>query len=322
MKKPRITIVGSVNMDLVFRTPRMPVSGETILGHDFQQIAGGKGANQAVAAARQGGAVTLIGCVGDDHFGTQMLASLAHDGVDISYVVRQVGMATGIAGVWVDDQGHNSIVITPGANQALSNSDIDAAAGVIKSAEFLLCQLETPLGSVVRAIDIAKQHGVMVIFNPAPMQPLEQALLRMIDYLIVNETEASQLSGVEVYDDETASFAATKLLESGVGAVLLTMGARGVLIAQPGVMIAIPAVSVEVVDTTAAGDTFTGAFAVALARGLNVVDAGVEAQYVAALSVTALGAQTSIPQRHEVEQFMASRGVVFNGNKMNCNGEN
>ncbi|SFI37900.1 ribokinase [Collimonas sp. OK307] len=309
MNKPRITIVGSINMDLVFSTSRMPAVGETISGQEFHQIPGGKGANQAVAAVRQGADVTLIGRVGDDHFGDHLLACLIQDGVDISHVARQVNMATGVAGILVDGEGHNSIVITPGANQTLSVADIDADAAMIESAELLVCQLETSLSAVTRAIEIAQQSGVPVIFNPSPMQPLSAELLRMVDFLIVNETEASQLSGVKVQDRESAEFASVRLLERGVGVVLLTMGAHGVFIAEQGASKFIPAVAVEAVDTTAAGDTFTGAFAVGLARGLSVVDASVVAQYAAALTVTKFGAQTSIPLRHEVHQFMTSRGV-------------
>ncbi|MFC5473608.1 ribokinase [Paraherbaspirillum soli] len=310
MKKPRITIVGSVNMDLVFSTPRMPAVGETIQGQEFHQIPGGKGANQAVAAVRQGADVTLIGRVGEDNFGDRLLECLVDDGVDISALSRQAGMATGVAGILVDGDGHNSIVVTPGANQTLSPAHIDAAATAIKSAQSLVCQLETPLSAVTRAIEIAHQSDVPVIFNPAPMQALSAELLAMVDYLIVNETEASQLSGVPVSDRDSAGIAAVRLLERGVGTVLLTMGAHGVFIAEQGARRFIPAVAVEAVDTTAAGDTFTGAFAVGLAHGLSVVDAGIEAQYAAALAVTKFGAQTSIPHRHEVEQFMTSRGVT------------
>lgn len=312
MKKSRITVVGSVNMDLVFSTPRMPVVGETVQGQEFHQFPGGKGANQAVAAARLGADVTLIGRVGDDNFGDDLLACLVDDGVDISYLSRQANMATGVAGILVDGEGHNSIVITPGANQQLTVTDIDAAAAAIKFAGSLVCQLETPLSTVTRAIEIAQQSDVPVIFNPAPMQPLSDELLGMVDYLIVNETEASQLSGVQVIDLDSAGLASARLLERGVETVLLTMGAHGIFIAEQGASRFIPAVAVEAVDTTAAGDTFTGAFAVGLAHGLTVVDASVVAQYAAALTVTKFGAQTSIPHRHEVEQFMISRSATIN----------
>ena len=309
--QPRITIVGSVNMDLVFRTPRMPALGETIQGRELRQIPGGKGANQAVAAARQGACVSLVGRVGDDGFGTELRACLAADGIDIGHLAHVPGMATGVAGILVDDAGHNSIVIASGANLALSAADVTAAADAILHANLLICQLETPLPSVLRAIEIARGGGVPVIFNPAPMQPLDAALLEMVDYLIVNETEAAQLSGIDVRDATSARLAATRLLALGAGAVLLTMGGQGVFVAEVGDSgRMIPAVPVTVVDTTAAGDTFVGAFAVGLGQGLNVVEAATAAQYAAALTVTQLGAQSSIPSRAQVEKFIADKNMA------------
>jgi ribokinase len=304
---PRITVVGSVNMDLVFRTGRMPMIGETIKGHEFRQIAGGKGANQAVAAARQGARVTFIASIGDDAFGDQSLRALADEGIALAHVVRAAGTATGTAGIFVDDNGRNSIVIAGGANDVLAASDIDAAAASIASARLLICQLETPLATVARAIDIASQHDVPVILNPAPAQPLADDLLSKIGYLVLNETEASQLSGIEVVDQGSAQQAAERLLARGVGTVLLTMGEHGVCVAHAGTHTHLPALQVDAVDTTAAGDTFVGAFAVGLGRGLTVHQACAEAQFAAALTVTRLGAQTSIPKRDEVEQFMQQR---------------
>lgn len=311
VKRPRITVVGSVNMDLVLRTPRMPAPGETIAGHEFRQIPGGKGANQAVAAARLGGAVTMIGRLGDDAFGAQLRACLVADGIDVGHLGTQAGMASGVAGILVDDAGRNSIVLAPGANMALTADALAALAPAIESAELLVCQLETPLDAVTRAIGIAKGAGVTVVFNPAPMQALRPSLLALVDYLIVNETEASQLSGVEVLDAATARRAATRLLALGAGAVLLTLGAQGVLIAgQGGHCRLLDAVRVDAVDTTAAGDTFVGAFAVGLGQGLDMTAAADAAQYAAALTVTKLGAQTSIPNRREVDQFIASRAAA------------
>ncbi len=304
---PRIAVVGSVNMDLVFRTTRMPVIGETIKGHDFHQIPGGKGANQAVAAARQGAHVTFIASVGSDGFADQSLRVLAAEGVDLVHVFKAADMATGTAGIFVTDDGRNSIVVAGGANDLLTASHIDAAIDSIAAAQLLICQLETPLSTVVRAIEAARQRRIPVILNPSPAQSLPDELLEKIDYLVLNETEASQLSGVEVIDRATAQQASDNLLIRGVKAVLLTMGEHGVCIAFGGTHAHIPAVLVQVVDTTAAGDTFVGAFAVALARGLAVHEACVEAQYAAALTVTKLGAQTSIPRSSEVEHFKKSR---------------
>jgi ribokinase len=305
--KPRIAVVGSINIDLVFRTPRMPLLGETITGDEFRQIPGGKGANQAVAAARQGGAVTFVGSVGDDGFGREALACLNADSIDTSAIAIVPGIATGVAGILVDAQGHNSIVVTPGANGAVSCAQVNAAADVIGAATWLICQLEIPLDSVVRAIDIAKEKGIGVVFNPAPTRPLPAGLLAKVDYLIVNETEAGQLSGIEVIDRASAEQAATALRAQGAGTVLLTMGEHGACIVDAQGSRSMPAVKVEVVDTTAAGDTFVGALTVGLAHGLSIDDATREAQYAAALTVTKLGAQTSIPQRAAVLSFMASR---------------
>ncbi|MEC5162094.1 ribokinase [Janthinobacterium sp. CG_23.3] len=308
-KQPRITVVGSLNMDLVFRTPRMPAAGETIAGQQFCQIPGGKGANQAVAAARLGGAVTMIGRVGDDAFGAQLRAGLVGDGIDVTHLHTQAGAASGVAGIMVDDAGRNSIVIAPGANMTLTADMVEALAPAILAADLLVCQLETPLTAVIRAIHIARRGGVTVVFNPAPMQPLRPDLVALVDYLIVNETEASQLSGTEVVDRGSARQAATRLLAMGAGAVLLTMGEQGVLIVgQGGRSRMLDAVRVDAVDTTAAGDTFVGAFAVGVGQGLDLVAAATAAQYAAALTVTKLGAQSAIPFRHEVERFITRCG--------------
>jgi len=308
--KPRITVVGSVNMDLVFRTPRMPAVGETLLGHEFRQIPGGKGANQAVAAARQGADVSFIGAVGDDGFGDFSQQCLAKEGININHLARVAGVATGVAGILVEDNGSNSIVLAAGANATLNVNQIEAATSAIGAAQLLLCQLETPIATVTRAIAIAHAQGVKVVLNPAPAQQLDPALLKQVDYLIVNETEASQLSGISVTSQASAQQASERLLDLGVGTVLLTMGGDGALITQTGSSEFIPAIKVDVVDTTAAGDTFVGAFAVGIANGLSVSDASREAQYTAALTVTKLGAQTSIPHRHEVLDFMKARKVA------------
>jgi ribokinase len=300
-------------MDLVFRTPRMPLLGETITGDGFQQVPGGKGANQAVAAARQGAQVRFIGAIGDDSFGHHAARCLAGEGIVIEDVASAAGTPTGVAGIFVDGSGANSIVLAPGANQLLSVAQVEAAAPAIASAAFLICQLESPLASVMKAIEIARENDVQVVFNPAPAQPLSDELLACVDYLIVNETEASQLSGIAVRDTHSATRAALALRERGAGAVLLTMGEQGVLVAAPDHERFIPAVKVAVVDTTAAGDTFVGAFTVGVARGLAVDEAVTEAQYAAAFAVTKMGAQTSIPTREELLQLMLAsqrRGVT------------
>lgn len=304
--KPRITVVGSVNMDLVFRTPRMPGVGETLHGHDFHQIPGGKGANQAVAAARLGAQVEFIGAVGADGFGEFSRNCLKAEAIALDHLTSVSEIATGVACILVTDSGDNSIVLAAGANASLTPAQVEAAAHSIQAAQILICQLETPLATVSRAIEIAKAKGVKVILNPAPAQALTDDLLRQVDYLIVNETEATQLSAIEVVDQASAQAASQRLLQRGAACVLLTMGGNGALITEHSGTQFIPAIKVTVVDTTAAGDTFVGALAVGLANGLEVLAASREAQYAAALTVTKLGAQTSIPTRQQVLEFMAS----------------
>ncbi len=311
--QPRITVVGSINMDLVFLTPRMPALGETITGSGFRQVPGGKGANQAVAAARQGAQVRFVGMVGDDAFGREALECLKEDGIDVAGVVVSTAAPSGVAGIFVDADGSNSIVLAPGANELLAVAQVEACAAAIGGTDFLICQLETPLASVTRAIAIARERGVRVVFNPAPAQPLSDALLACVDYLIVNETEAGQLSGIEVVDPSSASRAAQALRQRGAGAVLLTMGGQGVVVAAPDTDGLVPAVRVAALDTTAAGDTFVGAFTAAMARGQTLRCAVAEAQHAAAIAVTRMGAQTSIPRREEVLALMRATDPTRSG---------
>lgn len=303
---PRVVVVGSVNMDLVFRTPRMPAPGETITGDGFQQVPGGKGANQAVAAARQGASVRFVGSVGNDSFGLLALESLGREGIATTYMTTDLSAASGVAGIFVDHRGENSIVLAPGANAVLSVAHVEAATAAIVGADYLICQLESPVDSVARAIAIAREHGVRVVFNPAPAAPLPDGLLASVDYLVLNETEATQLTGLAVLDRASAAAAAAVLLARGAGAVLLTMGAGGVVVVTASHERFIPAVKVKAVDTTAAGDTFVGALTVAIGRGLGLDDAVTQAQHAAALTVTRMGAQTSIPTRTELHEFIQS----------------
>lgn len=300
--KPNILVVGSINMDLVFKTPRMPAPGETLIGESFHQVHGGKGANQAVAAARMGGAVQLIACVGDDDFGRSSVEALTADGIDTHFVRTIEGCATGVAGILLDQHGENSIVLAAGANGLLSRSDIDNAEAAISKAQMLICQLETPMDSVTHAISCARAEGIAVMLNPAPMQKLEASLLAQIDFLVLNETEASQLSGFDVANEIDAKEAAVALMKQGAKHVIITLGAAGIVVASPETVFSLPAYVVKVVDTTAAGDTFVGSLAVALAEGMELRAACDLAQRAAALTVTQLGAQTSIPHRETVER--------------------
>ena len=307
---PRITVLGSINMDLVFAAPRMPAVGETLTGSDFRQVSGGKGANQAVAAARQGAEVHFVGMVGADGFGSAAVAGMTADGIDCG-AIGIAALPTGVAGIMVADSGDNSIIYVAGANQELSIERVDAAAALISSGQWLICQLESPLASVARAFEIAKDANVHIVFNPSPVPAtLLDGLIDGVAVLVVNETEASQLSGVTVADADSAARAAAVLRSRGAATVLVTMGQHGVLVADgagPGRLL--PALAVSAVDTTAAGDTFVGTLTVALGRGAAIDDAVGEAQAAAAVSVTRLGAQSSIPTRAEMLRMLGGEVV-------------
>ena len=302
--RAKIAVVGSLNMDLVVRTPHMPVPGETVIGGDFRTIPGGKGANQAVAAARLGAEVAMIGRVGDDDFGRAQLRNLGELGIDATHVIVDPEAATGIALITLDASGQNSIVLASGANMRLTKEDINTARGIILQSDVLVLQLESPLAAVAYAIDMAHAKGVEVILNPAPAQPLAKETLAKVDYLIPNESETALLTGIEVADMDSAKVAAERLRGEGVGVVILTLGDRGAFLVSATESVHIPGYEVAVVDTTAAGDAFVGGFAVALAQGQNLAQAVRYANAAGALAVTRLGAQPSLPTRREVEEFM------------------
>ncbi len=305
--KGQIVVVGSLNMDIVIRTPRMPLPGETVVGNGFRTIPGGKGANQAVAAARQGTDVAIIGRIGDDDFGRTQQHCLGAEHIDLSALTVDPQYATGVAIITLDDAGENSIIISPEANGAVTVQQIETARDVIARADILLCQLEIPLDAVTRTIEMAYENRVPVILNPAPAHQLEQSLLEKVTYLIPNESEASVLTGLEVKDIGSAQAAAAQLQKLGVQTVILTLGENGAVVAHEGTCVHEAAVPMKVVDTTAAGDTFVGSFAVALTEGKSVIEAVRFAKHAAALAVTKLGAQPSIPTRQEVEQFIAKQ---------------
>lgn len=306
-----IVVIGSINMDLVLRVPRMPLPGETLTGGAFQTIPGGKGANQAVACARLGrGAaggqpVAMIGCLGDDAFGTTLRAALVADGIDVSHVASLPGVASGIASILVDANGQNSIVIAGGANDLLSPAHIDAARPLIERASIVVLQLETPLATVRHAIAVAHGLGKTVVLNPAPAASLPAAVLAQVDYLIPNEIEAAMLLGADAdadADDAAAPARAAALQAAGCRNVLVTLGAKGVHAAlADGSRRDFPARAVTAVDTTAAGDTFIGGFVAALAAGADPARAIDVGQRAAAIGVTRQGAQTSIPYLNELE---------------------
>ena len=304
---PHIVVVGSLNMDLVIRTPRFPGPGETIIGSAFHTIPGGKGANQAVAAAKLGAQVIMVGRVGDDAFGDQQLANLSQLGIDVSRIQRDPKAATGVALIVLDEQGQNSIILAPGANMRLTLADLEAAEDALASAAILVLQLEIPQKVVEQAIKAARAHGVVVLLNPAPGRRLPPTLLSQVDVLIPNESETALLTGTEVDDIESARRAAAKLRAAGVGTVILTLGGRGALLLEGQKATHVPGYRVHVVDTTAAGDAFVGGFAVALAEGQDLAEAVRLANAAGALAVTKLGAQPSLPTRSEVEAFLRNR---------------
>ena len=299
-KDKPVVVIGSLNMDLVMRTPRVPVGGETLHGHEFSTLPGGKGANQAVACARLGAKVAMIGQVGNDGFGTTLRDGLAADGIDTSGVLQTSAVGTGVAMILVEDIGQNRIVLAAGANGALTPADIDAHAARIGGAAMLVLQLEVPMPVVQRAIGIAHAAGVPVLLNPGPASPLPEAVWSQIDILVPNESEATLLSGVEV-SDATSAYAAAKVFrQRGVKCVLITLGATGVAVIDDAGERHLPAHVVKAVDTTAAGDTFIGGLSAGLVEGLAMDDAVALGQRASALCVTRHGAQPSIPYRREI----------------------
>ena len=304
-----ITVVGSLNMYLVARAPRIPQPGETIICSDCHTVPGGKGANQAVATARLGAQVSMDGREGRDAFAESLLNNLAAAGVDHTFVVHDPEAATGVALIAVDDAGQNSIIVASGANVRLSPADVDGAEAAIAGADALLLQLESPLETVTRAAEVARAHGVTVILNPAPARPLPAALLSLVDVLIPNESETALLTGLPVGDPAEAEAAAAALRELGVGTVILTLGERGALLAREDGAEYFPAFEVTPVDTTAAGDAFVGGFAVALAEGRSLAEAVQWGNGAGALATTKLGAQPSLPTRQDLEGLLTTGTV-------------
>jgi ribokinase len=301
----KVVVVGSINMDLVVRSPRFALAGETILGHTFDTIPGGKGANQAVAARRMGAEVAIVGRVGDDEFGQTLRRNLAAEGINTECLQITPSESTGVALITVDDNGENTIIVVPGANGRLTVDDIEGARDLIAGADILLMQLEIPLPVVERAAQIASESGVTVMVNAAPARTLPGALLSTVDYLVVNETEALLVAGTTTGSHEEA---ARTLLSTGVRNVVVTLGPEGsLLVASDAPSVAVPAYRVRPVDTTAAGDGFAGAFAVALADGAPAAEALRWGNAEGALAVTREGAQPSLPTRSEAEEFMTNR---------------
>ena len=302
MHKP-IVVIGSSNTDMIVKSARIPRPGETVLGGAFSTASGGKGANQAVAAARAGGDVVFVARVGEDMFGERAVEGFRTDGLDVSRITVDLETPSGVALIMVDDAGENVIAVAPGANGRLSPADIDAASEAISGAALVLMQLEIPIETVRAAAETARAAGVPVILNPAPAQVLDTELLALVDIITPNETEAELLTGIAITHDDSIREAAEALHHDGIGTVLITLGARGAYISSPGFTGIVPGFPVKAVDTTAAGDVFNGVLAVMLSEGKSLKDAAHFACAAGALSVTKLGAQPSAPTRDEIEKF-------------------
>ncbi|HEX5807544.1 MAG TPA: ribokinase [Anaerolineales bacterium] len=303
---PSILVVGSLNADLVVRSPRFPKPGETISGEDLRIIPGGKGANQAVAAARQKASVAMVGRVGNDSFGPDLINNLKQNNVETSHVHIDPESATGTATIIVDASGQNSIVLSPGGNGRVSPADLEEVS--FSDHELLLLQLEIPIETVRSAAKRARKSGLRVLLNPAPaVSALPAELLSLPDFIVPNEGELSLLTGQAVHDIPSAEKAARLLLERGIQNVIVTLGANGALIINNELTRHIPSFDVEVVDTTAAGDAFIGGFASALLENRSLEEAVRYGCACGALAVTKFGAQPSLPTREDVERFLAAQ---------------
>src|SRR5512143_1240731 len=299
-----IVVVGSLNADLVVRSARFPKPGETIQGEDLATIPGGKGANQAVAAARLGAAVAMVGCVGADAFGSMLIENLKRNHVDTRGVQRDGSAATGTAIILVDANGENTIILSPGANGKIKTSDVEGEA--LAGAKLLLLQFEIPMETVLHAARLAKQKKLTVIVNPAPARDIPDELLKHADYILPNETELARLTGKDTNEKASLEAAAGALVKRGVPNVIVTLGARGALIATRRGRTYMPSFKVKPVDTTGAGDAFIGGLAFALVNRKSLKDAVQYACACGALATTKFGAQPSLPTADEVKKLIRS----------------
>lgn len=306
MSAGRVVVIGSSNTDMVVKAARIPQPGETVLGGEFVMVPGGKGANQAVAAARLGAEVTLVARLGDDLFGEASLRNFHEAGIRTEAVARDRETASGVALILVDAGGENAIAVAPGANARLTPADVDRAEDAIRAADVVVLQLEVPMATVLHALRLAKRHGRRVILNPAPAAPVPEEAFGLIDILTPNETEAEMLLGGGAAGLAGIAPTAEALRAKGVDTVIVTMGREGVFVVHSGGSFHVAGRHVEAVDTTAAGDALTGALACGLAEGREMTAALEFATAAAALSVTRMGAQSSLPDRAAVEAFMAS----------------
>ncbi|MGI1989069.1 ribokinase [Shewanella glacialipiscicola] len=303
----QLVVLGSVNADHVVQVPSFPRPGETLMAYAYQVIAGGKGANQAVAASRLGANVAFIACVGDDDFGLRIYKEYQALGINVSGLMIASNMTTGVAMIQVADSGENSICIAPGANAALTPAMLSPHQHLITQADILLMQLETPLETILSAATMAKEVGTLVVLNPAPAMVLADELLAKVDIITPNETEAELLTGIKVDSIDSAALAAAHLHAKGIATVMITLGSKGVYLSERGQGQQIAGFNVTVKDTTAAGDTFNAGVLTGLQQGKTLNEAIIFAHGAAAISVSRFGAQTSIPLRAEVDAFLAEQ---------------
>jgi ribokinase len=300
MSTKKIIVVGSCNTDMVIKADRLPIPGETVIGGTFLMNAGGKGANQAVAAARQGGKITFISKTGNDVFGKQSVELYNSEGINTDYIFSDPKNPSGVALIMVDSHGENCIAVASGANGSLTPADIVKAKDELESADFLLMQLEIPIETVEYAAELASKKGIQVILNPAPARALSDKLLKCLYLVTPNETEAEILSGIKVFDWDSAKQAADVISVKGVENVVITMGSMGAFIKEKNQYYIVEATKVTAVDTTAAGDCFSGTLCVGLSEGKTILEAVKTASKVSAITVTRMGAQSSIPYKNEL----------------------
>jgi len=300
----KVVVVGSYNADMTIKTSRIPKPGETIIGGRFSMGPGGKGANQAVAAARAGAEVWFIARVGDDAHGHEALQCLRRDRVHTEYVTRDASAPTGMAWIVVDEAGENSIIVASGANARLQPADVEAARSIIAAADVMLVQLESPLDTVAAAVALAAANSVRVVLNPAPARPLGPEVLKYVSIISPNEVEVEMLTGVRITDEKSLSLAADSLHRQGIGLVILTLGPKGAFVSSKDGSFLVPAFNVEAVDTTGAGDVFNGSLAAFLAEDRSIQEAAHLATAAAAVSVTHAGALASAPYLKDIEQFV------------------
>lgn len=306
MKKNKIVVIGSSNVDLIMKMDHLPAKGETVTDAEFLQVYGGKGANQAVAAARAGGNIAFVNCVGEDAYTPQMVQNYRDDGIDTSYVFHEKNIPTGHALIMIGDEGDNYISVAPGANYKLTPAKIDEAMSLFDEAAVIVMQYEIQEETIKYVIDLANKKGVPVLWNVAPARDFDLSYIPKVNILVLNEVEAGFLAQKKVENESDAELAANTLIDRGVEKVIITLGAQGAFATTKNEKVRVPAYKVDALDTTAAGDTFCGAYAVAMVEEKSSKDCLKFASAAAAISVTRMGAQPSAPTRKEIEAFLDS----------------